>query len=201
MRRNSLYSIFMVLLLAGCGMGREQQPIAMQEAFFQVELAEGSRAYALSADQSQLYWKGTKLLYTRSHEGTLEVKEGKLYLKEGKLLGGKVTMDMNSIKVTDIPPDQPVPLRNLTKHLKEDFAVRKYGISTFEFSHVDYLRPDSLILQGNLRIKNKVQPISITATQSTDEGLRYFESEFVIDRFAWDIGTQGSWLEKWWTEK
>ncbi len=53
------------------------------------------------------------------HTGIVSVKEGYLLFRDDRLSGGTITADMTSIGITDIPPDQPEPIRVLTGHLED----------------------------------------------------------------------------------
>ena len=85
-------------------------------------------------------------------------------------------MDMNSIKVTDIPADQPVPLKNLTNLLAEEFEVKIYSRSFFEITAVQYHTQDSFTIVGNLKIKSRVNNISVPAHQSKRFGVPLFST-------------------------
>ncbi len=196
MNIKSICQLVPVFLLLGCQQSSERVNSILQEQASVTPVAMEGVAYEISTEKSRMYWKGTKLFYTRSHEGVLKVKQGTLMVLDGKLVGGQVVMDMNSLQVTDIPTDQPVPLRNLTRHLKEEFEVAKFSDSTFDIISTHYHSPDSLTLLGNLQIKEKLQPIEVTAIHRKVDGMHFFESGFILDRFAWDIGSNGSWLEK-----
>jgi len=136
-------------------------------------------------------------MYTGSHEGTLNFKEGVLFFDDDKLVGGRVVAEMKSILVTDMPSHETVPIRNLTTHLNSDFETQKYLTSSFEIIQVEYLNDSLLTLSGNMTIKDVSKNISITLLISTiQENQKQLDVQFTIDRFEWNIGIDGSWLEK-----
>lgn len=54
------------------------------------------------------------------HTGVVPVNEGYLLFNDDRLAGGAITIDMTAIGITDIPPDQPEPIRILTGHLEDE---------------------------------------------------------------------------------
>ncbi len=113
--------------------------------------------------KSIIRWKGTKMMRTGKHEGTLKLKEGVLLFKEDILIGGYFIADMNSIEITDMPAHETIAIRNLTTHLKSDFDVLQYPTSKFEITRVEYLNNYMLKIRGNMTIKDVTRNISISA--------------------------------------
>lgn len=159
--------------------------------------AEKATETGIDIEKSIIRWKGTKMMRNGKHEGTLNFKEGVLFFDDDKLVGGRVVADMKSILVTDMPSHETVPIRNLTTHLNSDFETQKYLTSSFEIIQVEYLNDSLLTLSGNMTIKDVSKNISITLLISTiQENQKQLEAQFTIDRFEWNIGIDGSWLEK-----
>ncbi len=69
----------------------------------------------LDTANSFIFWKGTKLLYTRGHSGEVEFKKGEMHYENERLVGGLFEADMKTIKVTDIPVQDISPYTNFTK--------------------------------------------------------------------------------------
>jgi len=151
----------------------------------------------IDIEKSIIRWKGTKMMRTGKHEGTVKLKEGVLFIEADKLVGGWVEADMKSIRVTDMPPHETVPIRNLTAHLNSDFETQKYLTSSFKIIQVEYLNDSLLTISGNMTIKDVSKNISITSHISTlKENQKQLDAQFTIDRFELNIGNDGSWLEK-----
>lgn len=152
---------------------------------------------SIDIEKSIIRWKGTKMMYTGKHEGTLNLKDGILLFDDDKLVGGRVVADMKSILVTDMPSHETIPIRNLTTHLNSDFDTKKYLTSSFEIIQVEYLNDSLLTISGNMSIKDVSKNISITShIRTIKEDQKQLEAQFTIDRFEWNIGIDGSWLEK-----
>lgn len=189
-----------MLAIIGCSefsMSAEQN--AEQKGLFQSKAQEPTpKPHSLSRtsidlDKSVVKWKGTKMLGTGSHEGTVKFSQGELLLSDGKLAGGRFVVDMASIYITDIPLSDPVPRRNLSSHLNSDFETGLFPVATFEIASVE---PDGATYQvtGALTIKGMTNTITLTATEAADGTC--FTAGVSFDRHLWGIGENGSWLEQ-----
>ncbi|HVK97228.1 MAG TPA: YceI family protein [Flavisolibacter sp.] len=152
-----------------------------------------AKALRVNTATSVITWKGTKMSGMGSHSGTVKMKYGELYIKGGQLTGGYFVADMNIIRVTDIPADDVVPIRNLTNHLKIDFDVRKFPTAKFEVTKVQYVTQEDLQVSGNLTIKDVTKNITVPVKAT---GKNTWYTAFRFNRFHWNIGKDGSWLEK-----
>lgn len=135
---------------------------------------------------SIIHWKGTKLNGRGFHEGILKLRSGTLTMLNGKLCGGTIIVDMNSVKVTDIPPHDPIPLFDLTKHLKEEFATSKYPTAKIVISRVERNR-----IVGNLTIMDRIAQIHFPFRKNNWG----YEATLIISRRFWKIGRNAGWLE------
>jgi len=144
--------------------------------------------------QSKILWKGTKMRGLGKHEGEISLKKDFILKNHGQWIGGDFEIDMEKIRVTDIPESDPIPLRNLTHHLRDEdfFDVDKYPISKFSLRKIKAISQGRLIFSGDLEIKGITRPISFEATQDGNQVL----SIFSIDRFDWDIAYTGSWADR-----
>ena len=145
----------------------------------------------LDLERTQITWKGTKMWGRGMHTGVVPVKDGYLLFRDGRLAGGTITADMTSIGITDIPPDQPEPIRILTGHLEDPlfFDVSEYPESTFSFTSIEYVNSRERVISGNLTIKDNTKNITIPA--SVDSTGQVFTTTFRIDRFDWSIAYRG----------
>lgn len=145
----------------------------------------------LNLDRSQIAWKGTKMWGRGMHTGVVPVKDGYLLFRDGRLTGGIITADMTSIGITDIPPDQPEPIRILTSHLEDPlfFDVSEYPESIFSLTNIEYINSRELVISGNFTIKDVTKNITIPASVSSTDHV--FTTSFRIDRFDWSIAYQG----------
>jgi polyisoprenoid-binding protein YceI len=145
-------------------------------------------------DQSNLFWKGTKMRGAGSHEGVVRISDGFLLRDKNGFSGGKFEIDMKSISVTDIPKTDPIPIKNLTEHLMHSdfFEVDNFPTSEFEITEIKIRSPENLEVSGNLTIRGINKNITFSANQS----LYTISSRFLIDRFDWKIAYEGSWADR-----
>ena len=143
---------------------------------------------------SSIQWKGTKMRGAGKHEGLIQLQDGYFLTDQNKLVGGKFTMDMNTIQVTDIPKHEPVPRKRFNDHMKSEdfFNTAKYPTSEFTITEIENLTDDSTMVSGNLTIKDITKNISFKAKSSEKK----FSSKFTFDRFEWNIAYEGSWADK-----
>ena len=83
----------------------------------------------VNAKSSTIKWTGSKSY--ESHEGIVNIKKGILNINHGTLVGGQISIDMNSIHTTDMETRLNKKLDN---HLKdEDF----FNVEKIPRSHVE----------------------------------------------------------------
>ena len=95
---------------------------------------------------------------------------------------------MNSIKNDDLDASSKWNAK-LVNHLKSEdfFDVEKYPTVIFKITNIEN-KGDKTLIQGDLTIKNKTNPIEFTALVKIDKNQLIFNSEtFKIDRSRWDI--------------
>lgn len=193
-------SVLILLLMGFFGCSTDTTSIGKQSSLQPAQSYQTSaHAVGVSIDvkKSTLHWKGTKMRGLRSHEGTVLLKDGRLFFEKNKMVGGYIIVDMNSIGITDIPKHETTAIRNLTNHLKKEFDTQKYTASRFEITKMIYHSEDSLTVWGNMTIKDVTRNIAVPLKIITSVGgSRIYQTSFVLDRFAWNIGENGSWLEK-----
>ncbi len=135
-------------------------------------------------------WSGTHTIKKDGHQGTITVGSGELLVNQGQLRSGKVTLDMNSISVTDIK--DPGERRDLESHLKDHdfFEVNKFPEAEFVF---DEVLPSTMpnfnwVLSGNLTMKGKTHPVNIPVKVSIEGNMLRAESPaFPINRTQWGV--------------
>ncbi len=139
-------------------------------------------AYVVDVQGSVLKWKGFKP--TGSHNGTLSMSNGSMEVKGGKVVGGNFTIDMQSIKVLDIPADDKYNAK-LVGHLKDKdfFEVDKHKTASFKITSFD-----NGVVEGVLTIKGVSKPIKFNASVANDNGVLHFSSEKItFDRTDYGI--------------
>ncbi|MEQ8525280.1 YceI family protein [Gracilimonas sp.] len=152
----------------------------------------------IDKERSVVKWRGTEMRGADSHEGILKLSDGVLKLENGVLVSGYFVADMHSIEVTDIPKSDPVPRRYLTEHLESEdfFHVEKYPTARFEITRTEDSGGVSLMITGNLSIRDVIKPVSFKAYKTINDSELVYRASFTIDRFEWNVSYHGSYWER-----
>lgn len=192
---NVSFLLLLLLVLSSCNGNRttEFQQAAMTKSSPK-DVHINSDTLRLDMSRSIIHWKGTKMKGLGKHEGQIELEDGFFTITNSLLTGGHFIANMNSIEVTDIPAHEPVPRRRFNDHMKSEdfFDTATYPVSKFEITGIQYKTTNSLIISGNLTLKDITRNISFAANYKE----KTFETGFTIDRFQWNIGYEGSWVDK-----
>jgi len=138
----------------------------------------------VNVESSTVKWIGSKI--SENHEGSINIVKGALSIDHGKLAGGVVTIDMNSIKTTDMSEKYN---KKLDSHLKnEDF----FNVEEFPFATITILK--AVKIEGNmyrvtadLTIKGITNQIGFY-TDIKIRGAHYQATANIkIDRTKWNI--------------
>jgi polyisoprenoid-binding protein YceI len=137
---------------------------------------------------STVAWRGFKTYVQSEHLGTVNVQEGTFEVGDGKLVGGTITIDMNSITNTDIEDEGKRGY--LEGHLKSQdfFFVDSFPTAVFEI--VEVLDPSEATkystVTGNLTIRGATNSITFPADVVVgEEGVKFMAPTFSIDRTLW----------------
>lgn len=192
---NVSFLLLLLLVLSSCNGNRttEFQQAAMTKSS-PTDVHINSDTLRLDMSRSIIRWKGTKMKGLGKHEGQIELEDGFFTITNSLLTGGHFIANMNSIEVTDIPTHEPVPRRRFNDHMKsaDFFDTATYPVSKFEITSIQYKTNDSLFISGNLTLKDITRNISFAANYKE----KTFKTGFTIDRFQWNIGYEGSWVDK-----
>lgn len=136
--------------------------------------------YSVDASKSEVKWEGSKITGS-SHMGTVNIAEGGLQLADGKITGGKFTLDMTSITVTDLDGGMKGKLEG---HLKNDdfFAVDKFKTAQLVIVSVD---GDNIT--ADLTIKGKTNKVIFPAKVSVKDGSLEASANIEVDRTKYDV--------------
>jgi polyisoprenoid-binding protein YceI len=83
--------------------------------------------------QSKINWVVTEMRGTSKRTGNIQFQSGYFLLNKSGLVGGKFTVDMQTIEVKDIPIHESIAKENLIDHLKSDAF---FGITSFPTHHL-----------------------------------------------------------------
>ncbi|PTL97514.1 MAG: YceI family protein [Bacteroidetes bacterium] len=142
------------------------------------------------AEGSYLKWRGFKTYVASEHIGTIGVQSGTFAMAGDQLVGGTVTMDMNSI--TDVDIEDEGKRGDLEGHLKSDafFYVDSFPTAVFEIVEVREEATDATpyVVVGNLTIRGITNSIEFPANVFVEEGsVRLEAPAFSIDRTKWNV--------------
>ena len=189
---------FVVLVFSGLIFGLtnilQNRPIEL-EVKVESKLVNVLDTLKIDVSKSKILWKGTKMMGLGKHEGEITIQNGFLLTQNNVLSGGDIKVDMNTITVTDIPETDPIPIRNLTNHLKSPdfFDVDKYPYSNFQITKVEPTLNGKFQISGLLDLKGISNPVLFEAEQISEDR---FSASLEIDRFDWDIAYSGSWIDR-----
>lgn len=149
---------------------------------------EGASTFIIT--EGIVTWSGTKTLKKDGHQGSIDVQSGEILVNQGQIIRGNVTLDMNSLTVTDIK--DPGGRRDLESHLKDDdfFEVKKYPTAEFVIEEVlpNTMPGYNWVLSGQLTMKDKTLPVNIPVKVSiVGDVLQAESASFPINRTQWGV--------------
>jgi polyisoprenoid-binding protein YceI len=156
----------------------------------QAQLTDGN--YPLIVTESVITWKVDYSIGKSGHAGTLNLISGSILMKGGVIQGGNFIIDMNSVYVTDIKPDNDGK-KGLEDHLKaDDFlatATHPKGFFTV-IKSVAGSAPDKLTVTGYLILKGISNTIEFPIAIIDSKDMITIKSVLTIDRTKWGINYQ-----------
>ena len=138
----------------------------------------------VDAESSKIQWIGSKI--SENHEGTISIQKGSLNIDHGTLVGGQISIDMNSINTTDMEGRKK---QRLDWHLKNEdfFNVEAFPLSVITITKAIKGQDNNYHITADLTIKDITHSISIIANVEI-KGLNYSATANIkIDRTKWDI--------------
>jgi polyisoprenoid-binding protein YceI len=139
----------------------------------------------VNSENSTIKWIGSKV--AESHEGTINIQKGVLDIKHGILVGGQISIDMNSITNTDIK--SPKYKGMLEEHLKnaDFFNVAEFPTSTITIVKAVKGEGNTYKVVADLTIKGITHRINFAADVNVN-GLNFLATAKIkIDRTKWDV--------------
>ena len=122
-------------------------------------LSLSSGDYVMDNDNSSIKWTGRELS-TKSHYGSLQMKNGSLTVNTDGTINGMIKIDMTTIDCEDL---QGRSKASLERHLRSDdfFSVESHPIATLTFKSEGGIGAgNKLAFNGDLEIKGISHPIS-----------------------------------------
>ena len=151
---------------------------------FSLSTAVSAETKKVDVSKSVVNWEGKKL--TGAHNGTMNIKEGNLEYTNGKVTGGKIVIDMESMKNLDLT--DAGSNGKLVGHLKSDdfFSVATHPTSQLVITKVAS-NGNSHTFTGDLTIKGITKAVTFPATSSKEGANSVYEGKLTVDRSKYDV--------------
>lgn len=192
---NRFYYFLLPLLVLSCiGKHKSDAPKVTVNPTVGHNLEIEADTLMINLEKSKIRWVATEMRGTKRRTGIILFKDGLFLSLNGEIVGGKFTVDMETMDVTDVPTDEQIARKNLLNHLKSDdfFNVVHYPISTLKLTRVQKIKNDSLKISGNLKIREVTKNIEFYAYHKNGK----FRTNFRFNRLDWNIAYEGSWADK-----
>lgn len=153
----------------------------------QAQLAEGSHTLLLK--ESIITWSVDYSIGKKGHEGTLKLISGIMLVKDGTIQGGNFTIDMNSVRVTDMSGQGA---KDLEEHLRSDDFLDTQNHPKGFFTVLNSVSdsPLKLTVSGYLILKGISNTISFPVTVAQTQTSITIQSTFTLNRTLWGINYQ-----------
>ena len=133
-------------------------------------LSTAAMGAELDLTKSELAWKGTKV--SGEHVGKISISKAKLDLNKGVIKNAEITVDMNSVTVTDLQGEWA---QKFLGHLKSgDF----FEVSKYPNAKLKVLKDTGKALEANLTIKDKTNKVTIPYKKNG----KTYSGKLVFDR-------------------
>ncbi|MEM9990251.1 MAG: YceI family protein [Bacteroidota bacterium] len=186
-----LCAVFALSMFA-CGSSDKGDKIEAKEATeTAAEATTAARNFAVDTNTSIINWTGSKSFVEDEHSGTIKVGKGMLSVENGQLAAGSFTIDMRSMKNTDIKDQESAG--QLVGHLSSPdfFDTAKYPNAVFEITEVKPVTGDvntTHNITGNLTMLDSTKQVTLPANVAiADNKLTATTPMFTIDRSQWGI--------------
>lgn len=192
---NKLLSLFTVaaLALASC----QSAPKADEAKTGDEQTASSAEGVSYKIDSTQtVSFIGTKPV--GQHNGVFNITQGELFVQNAaEVTGGKLTMDMKSLKIVDA---DTAGTSKLAGHLASPdfFEVDKFPTASFEITDVQPYKADSsasaIVLDGathtvsgNLTLKGVTKNVTFPAVITVSDNVATAKANFNINRTDWGL--------------
>lgn len=148
------------------------------------------KVYKIQPQLSTLGWDAKAI--THGHNGTAQFSSGELVVRNNQLVGGDVTVDMKSLKATDITDaDNNAKFMG---HMNSDdfFSTDKYATATFKITQVTLIKgaaadANNATITGDLTIKGITNSVSFPAKVGVKGGKAAASGTATVDRTKYNI--------------
>ena len=178
MKKFLLPALFAVAVLGAA-------PAASAQKMNSAKMATNAPAYKLQPQLSTLGWEGKAV--THGHNGTMQFNNGELLVKGNAIVGGTVTVDMKTMKASDITDAESQG--KFVGHMSgvDFFDVDKNPTSVFKIVSVTPIKgaaksADNATIAGDMTIKGVTQRLSFPAKVGVEKGVAAATGKVTIDR-------------------
>ncbi|AWM35071.1 YceI family protein [Hymenobacter nivis] len=147
--------------------------------------AQAQTVYKLQPQLSTLGWEGKAV--THGHNGTIQFTGGDLLVKDNTVVGGATTVDMKTIKATDIKDAETQA--KFVGHMSGDdfFGSDKNPMSTFKIVSITPIKgaaatADNATIVGDMMIKGVTNRLTFPAKVGVKNGVAAASGKVIIDR-------------------
>ena len=155
-RKKFLIPAILILFIVSCEKSSKKK---IDTSLPKPTLSLSSGDYVMDNDNSSIKWTGRELS-TKSHYGSLQMKNGSLTVNTDGTINGIIKIDMTTIDCEDL---QGRSKASLERHLRSDdfFSVESHPIATLTFKSEGGIGAgNKLAFNGDLEIKGISHPIS-----------------------------------------
>lgn len=144
-----------------------------------------TQKFEVITNQSTIAWTGRKV--SGAHTGIIAIEAGSIDFTNDQLSGGKLTIDVTSIKVLDIT--DPVSNAQLTRLLASDsfFSSALYPSAVFEIYSAAKKSDTLYTVTGNLTIKGITHPSHFEVEIFCNSQNLTALGKIVVDRTLYNI--------------
>ena len=175
-----------ILLPALLGAALLASPVAFaQKAVKKSFITAAVVSYKLQPQLSVLGWEGAAV--THAHKGTIQFTGGDLQVNNNMVVGGTATVDMKTIKATDITDADSQG--KFVGHMSsaDFFDAPAFPTSTFKITSITPIKgaaadADNATITGDMTIKGVTQKISVPAKVGVKNGVASVTGKVTIDR-------------------
>ena len=149
-----------------------------------VSTVEGN--YELNTSKSALTWIG-KEITTKTHTGTIDIKNGNIKINPDRSVTGEVLMVMNTLKVTDLEGKSKEYLEGHLRS-KDFFGVDDFPEAKLSFKSTNISGDNnSISFDGELTIKSITEKVSFEASLKKSEPILEAVANLTFDRTKFNV--------------
>lgn len=173
--------LILSLLSLAAGVVSAQAKSSKNSAKVQVE----SATYVVDNGATNVVWTGKKV--GGKHYGKIKVAQGTISAKGANIVGGSITIDMNSMTCDDIADAEYNG--KLIGHLKNEdfFNTQSFPEAKLDITKVTTHGKGPATIAGNLTIKGITLPITFSAKIGNNGNQITASGKLVFDRTKYDV--------------